>query len=126
MNHSTTRFRLGLAVLGLAAVVGLVGWFRVSGEPLLNRQVPLMASAGLVVLLLSALGGSLIVSEQLRGDQQRLQDLEGAVRALTEALGPAIELPARRAAEAVGVSEVAAPIADVVEAPPRRRRKAAV
>lgn len=121
VNHSRTRFRLGMAVLFLAAVVGLVGWFRVSGEPLLNRQVPLLASAGLIVLLLSALGGSLIVSEQLRGDQQRLRDLEDAVRSLTEALSPSIELPARRATE-----PAEAEVLEAAQAARPRRRKAAV
>ena len=82
-------------VLAAAAVVGGVGWYRVSGEPLLNRQIPFLASAGIVVVLLSVLGGSLIIAEQLRGDQNRIGDLEDAVRALTEALAPTIEAPPR-------------------------------
>ena len=90
-----TRLWTGLGVLAVAAIVGGVGWYRVSGEPLLNRQIPFLASAGIVVVLLSALGGSLIIAEQLRGDQNRIGDLEEAVRALTEALAPSIEAPPR-------------------------------
>ena len=90
-----TRLWAGLGVLAAAAVVGGVGWYRVSGEPLLNRQIPFLASAGVVVVLLSVLGGSLIISEQLRGDQHRIGELEDAVRALTDALAPSIERPAR-------------------------------
>jgi hypothetical protein len=99
VNTSRTRLWTGLGVLGLAALVGGFGWYRISGEPLLNRQIPFLASAGILVVLLSALGGSLIISEQLRGDQNRIQDLEDAVRALTEALSPVVELPARRTEE---------------------------
>ncbi len=96
-NAMRNRARLwtGLGVLAAAAVVGGVGWYRVSGEPLLNRQIPFLASAGIVVVLLSVLGGSLIIAEQLRGDQNRIGELEEAVRALTEALAPAIEQPPR-------------------------------
>jgi len=96
VHTSRTRTWVGLGVLGLAAVAGGIGWYRISGEPLLNRQVPFLASAGLVVVLLSVLGGSLIISEQLRGDQTRIRDLEDAVRDLTEALAPMVELPPRR------------------------------
>lgn len=90
-----TRLWTGLGVILLAAVVGGVGWYRVSGEPLINRQIPFLASAGILVVLLSVLGGSLIISEQLRGDQQRIGELENAVRSLTDALAPLIEQPPR-------------------------------
>ena len=99
MNTARTRLWVGLAVLGLAAIAGGIGWYRISGEPLLNRQVPFLASAGIIVVLLSVLGGSLIISEQLRGDQSRIVELENAVRDLTEALAPMVELPPRRADE---------------------------
>ena len=96
-----TRLWTGLGVILLAAIVGGVGWYRVSGEPLINRQIPFLASAGILVVLLSVLGGSLIISEQLRGDQHRIGELESAVRSLTEALAPLIEQPARVQQESV-------------------------
>jgi hypothetical protein len=77
-------------------VVGGVGWYRISGEPLLNRQIPFLASAGIAVVVLAVLGGALVVAEQLRADQNRIGELEDAVRALTEALAPVVENPARR------------------------------
>ncbi|MCU1600437.1 MAG: hypothetical protein JWO22_1146 [Frankiales bacterium] len=98
MNPTRPRLWVGLGVLGLAAVVAGIGWYRISGEPLLNRQIPFLASAGLIVVLLSVLGGSLIISEQLRGDQGRVEELENAVRDLTEALASSIELPPRTGA----------------------------
>jgi hypothetical protein len=95
----TTRTRLwaGLATIAAAAVVGGIGWYRISGEPLLNRQIPFLASAGIAVVVLAVLGGALVVAEQLRADQDRIGELESAVRALTEALAPVVENPARRA-----------------------------
>jgi hypothetical protein len=104
VNTQRTRLWTGLGVLAAAAVVGGVGWYRLSGEPLLNRQIPFLASAGIVVVLLSVLGGSLIIAEQLRGDQNRISELEDAVRALTEALSPMVEKPPRRAEEPVSRS----------------------
>lgn len=94
-----TRLWTGLGVLALAAVVGGVGWYRLSGEPALNRQIPFLASAGVLVVLLSVLGGSLIIAEQLRGDTHRIGELEDAVRALTEALSPLVEQPPRSTPE---------------------------
>ena len=93
----TTRTRLwnGLAVIAAAAVVGGIGWYRVSGEMLLNRQIPFLASAGIAVVVLAVLGGSLIVADQLRADQNRIGDLEDSVRTLAEALAPVVESPAR-------------------------------
>ena len=105
------RWRLiaGLGCLGLAAVVGLVGWLRLSLQPAVNRQIPYLASAGMALVLLSAIGGSLIVAEQLRSDDQRLDELEAAVRHLADTLAPAIEAPARLAR--AGAAAVTAPAA---------------
>lgn len=96
MKTTRTRLWAGLATIAAAAVVGGFGWYRISGEPLLNRQVPFLASAGIAVVVLAVLGGALIVAEQLRGDQQRIGELEDAVRTLTETLAPLVEQPARR------------------------------
>lgn len=96
MKATRTRLWAGLATIAAAALVGGVGWYRISGEPLLNRQIPFLASAGIAVVVLAVLGGALVVAEQLRADQDRIGDLEDAVRALTEALAPGIENPARR------------------------------
>jgi hypothetical protein len=91
------RLYLGVALLALAAVVGLVGYLKLSLEPDVNRQIPYLASAGMALVLLSAAGGALIVGEQLRADEERIEELEAAVLALSSAVSPAIEAPARRA-----------------------------
>lgn len=95
MKSSRPRLWVGLSVIALAALVGGIGWFRISGEPLVNRQIPFLASAGLLAVLLAVAGGAIMVSEQLQGDQTRLEELENAVKALTEALAPSIEAPPR-------------------------------
>ncbi|HVF21099.1 MAG TPA: hypothetical protein VNA14_12780 [Mycobacteriales bacterium] len=95
MVPSRTRLYTGVGLLTLAAIVGAVGWYKISGEPALNRQVPLLASAGMAVVLLSVAGGALLVADQLRGDDRRLDDLETAVTQLAAALAPSIESPPR-------------------------------
>jgi len=91
------RWRLlaGLGCLVVAAIVGIVGYLKLSLEPAVNRQIPYMASAGMALVLLSAIGGSLLVAEQLRTDDRRIEELEDAVRSLSAAIAPSIEAPAR-------------------------------
>lgn len=95
---TTRRWRLacGAGLLTAAGAVGVVGWYRLSGTPYLNEQVPYLASAGLAVVVLAVAGGSLLVAEQMRTDDRRLDDLEDAVRTLIDVLAPLIEDPARR------------------------------
>jgi hypothetical protein len=96
MKATRTRLWAGLATIAAAAVVGGIGWYRISGEPLLNRQIPFLASAGIAVVVLAVLGGALVVAEQLRADQDRIGELEDAVRKLTDALAPIVESAPRR------------------------------
>jgi hypothetical protein len=98
MLNTQHRWRLiaGVISLAAAAVVGIVGYLRLSLEPQVNRQIPYLASAGMAVVLLAAIGASLIVAEQLRTDDRRLDELEAAVRQLAESLESSIEAPARR------------------------------
>ncbi|HVA43920.1 MAG TPA: hypothetical protein VNF50_10600 [Acidimicrobiales bacterium] len=95
MPLQRSRLMLGLGVLAAAAVIGIVGWYKLAGEPLLNRQIPYLASAGVAVVILAAIGGALLVADQLRGDDHRMDDLEAAVRTLADSLAPIIESPAR-------------------------------
>ncbi|HYL52282.1 MAG TPA: hypothetical protein VEZ15_09955 [Acidimicrobiia bacterium] len=98
MNESTGRWRLvlGAACLAAAAVVGLVGYLKLSLEPSLNHQLPYLASAGMALVLLSAIGVSLVVTDQLRTDDLHTQELTAAIQRLADALAPDVERPARR------------------------------
>jgi hypothetical protein len=101
------RLYTGVGLLALAAIVGLVGYLKLSLEPDVNRQIPYLASAGMALVLLSAAGGALIVGEQLRADDRRIEELEAAVLALSGVLSPTIEAPARRAEPTIEVVETA-------------------
>lgn len=98
MTDTTRRWRLGLGVacLAAAAVVGVVGYLKLSLEPSLNHQLPYLASAGMALVVLSALGASLVIVDQLRTDEARMQELAIAIQQLADALAPGIERPARR------------------------------
>jgi uncharacterized membrane protein len=95
---TTGRWRLfvGVACLVAAAIVGTVGYMKLSLEPSLNHQLPYLASAGMALVLLSAVGVSLIVTDQLRVDDLRMQELSAAIERLADALAPDVERPARR------------------------------
>ena len=90
------RLILGVLCITAAAIVGVIGYLKLSLEPAVDRQIPYLASAGMALVVLSAVGGSLLVAEQLRGDDERLDELEAAVRHLADALAPMVEAPARR------------------------------
>ncbi len=89
------RLIAGIACLALAAIVGLVGYLKLSLEPDVNRQIPYLASAGMALVLLSAVGGALLVGEQMRTDEQRIEELEAAVQHLASMVAPTVEAPAR-------------------------------
>jgi hypothetical protein len=98
VTNTTGRWRLvvGVASLAAAAVVGLVGYLRLSLEPSLNHQLPYLASAGMALVLLSAIGVAFVVTDQLRADDARTEELAAAIQRLADALAPDIERPARR------------------------------
>jgi hypothetical protein len=98
MTDTTSRWRLfaGVASLVAAAIVGLVGYLKLSLETSLNHQLPYLASAGMALIVLSAVGVALVVTDQLRSDDLRMQELAVAIQRLADALAPEIERPARR------------------------------
>jgi hypothetical protein len=91
------RWRLltGIGCLAFAGLIGLVGWLKLSDEPAVNRQIPYLASAGMALVVFAAIGGSLLVADQLRSDADRIDELEEAVRRLSTTLEPIVESPPR-------------------------------
>jgi hypothetical protein len=90
------RLLAGLGCFAAAGIVAIVGYLKISIEPELNRQIPYLASAGMLLVILVVLGGSLLVGEQLRTDAERIDELEAAITRLTAEVEPLIERPARR------------------------------
>ncbi len=89
------RLLAGLGCFAAAGVVAIIGYLKISIEPELNRQIPYLASAGMLLVILVVLGGSLLVGEQLRNDAERIDELEAAISRLTAEVEPLIERPAR-------------------------------
>jgi hypothetical protein len=98
MRDSTGHWRIiaGIAALIAAAVVGLVGYLKLSLEPSLNHQIPYLASAGMALVVLCTIGGCLILSDVIRSDSLRTEELALAIQRLADALAPDIERPPRR------------------------------
>src|SRR5580765_1647245 len=98
MRDTTGRWRVvvGVSALIAAAVVGLVGYLKLSLEPSLNHQIPYLASAGMALVVLCTIGGCLIVSDVIRSDSLRTEELAVAIQRLADALAPDIERPPRR------------------------------
>ncbi len=132
-SNRTARLSIGFGCLAAAGIVAVIGYLGLSRNPDVNRQIPYLASAGMAVVILAAIGGSFIVAEQLRNDNHRLAQLEEAVRLLAAAVAPALEAPAR-----VGASKAFAPVESPVATPsagvdadtdeaatPRRRSRSA-
>jgi uncharacterized membrane protein len=96
VNPRHWRFILGVSSLAAAAAVGIVGYLKLSVEPAVNHQIPYLASSGMALVLLAVLGGSLLVAEQLRADERKVEELESAIRSLADAVAPAVEAAPRR------------------------------
>lgn len=86
----TRRWRVmaGVALLAAAALVGILGYLKISIETLVPVQMVYMASAGFGVIVLAAAGGALLIAEQLRTDERRLTEIESALVMIAEHLRP--------------------------------------
>jgi hypothetical protein len=95
--EATKRWRLlgGLGLLAAAAVVGIVGYLKISLETQVAVQIVYLASAGFAVLVLAVTGGALLVAEQLRADDRRLREVEDALVNLAGQVQPLVSEPPR-------------------------------
>jgi hypothetical protein len=82
-----------LTALGLLAL--LIGWYGVSGESLVAKQLPFLASGGLLGVALVVLGGRFLLMQDLRRDSNRLDRLETMINELHAALLSRPDAPAR-------------------------------
>lgn len=81
-----TRPVVGWVLLGVAALVILIGWIGVSGTPVVAKQIPYVVSGGIGGVLLALLGAYFLGTEELRKDSGRLDRLEQMVNELHDAL----------------------------------------
>ena len=81
-----TRPVIGWVLLGIGALIILIGWIGVSGTPVVAKQIPYVVSGGIGGVLLAILGAYFLGTEELRKDSGRLDRLERMVDELHEIL----------------------------------------
>jgi hypothetical protein len=86
---------LGWILVGLGVVALFLGWYGVSGESLVAKQLPYLASGGLIGVALVVLGGRFMMIQDLRRDSGRLDRLETMVNELHAALLARPDAPGR-------------------------------
>lgn len=88
------RTVLGWVLIALGAVFIILGWFGVSGEPDVARQLSYLASGGVGGLAAATVGIGLLISEDLRAERRRLGRIEAAVLDLQDTVRGPIEAEA--------------------------------
>src|SRR3954454_5107807 len=83
---ASIRPYLGYILIAIGGILLLVGYLGVSREVIVARQIPYLVSGGLVGLAAIALGGRLLLIEDLRRDSGRLDRLEKSVQELHQVL----------------------------------------
>jgi hypothetical protein len=127
----STRYRVATAFTLIVAgiVVAIIGYLGVSKETEVAFQLPYFASAGVGALMLLGFGGILLLNSQLETDGDRMEELEEAVRQLSNEVGRLVDelTPQRgtRPARAVAAEKERA-AKEEGAAPPRTRRTRAV
>src|SRR4051794_1492137 len=86
---------LGWILVALGVIALFLGWYGVSGESVVAKQLPYLASGGLVGVALVALGGRFMLIQDLRRDSRRLDRLETMVNELHAALLARPDAPGR-------------------------------
>jgi hypothetical protein len=101
---------IGWILIGLAALLMLLGWFGVSREAIPGKQIPYLVSGGIGGVFLAVLGAYFLGTQALRDDSGRLDRLEHMVEDLHQVLlrrpdAPTIDLAAEdKAASSNGSS----------------------
>ena len=77
---------LGWILIGIGALLMLLGYFGVSREALPAKQIPYLVSGGIGGMFLAVLGSYFLGTQELRRDSGRLDRLEQMVVELHQAL----------------------------------------
>ena len=106
---------VGWILIGLGALVMLLGYFGVSREALPAKQIPYLVSGGIGGVFLAVLGAYFLGTQEMRNDSGRLDRLERMVEELHAALLRRPDAPAVPDADAT-----AAATSNGTDAPARR------
>ena len=122
-----TRPWLGWLLIAAGALLILLGYFGVSREAIVEKQIPYLVSGGIGGVLLCVLGAYVLGTEELRKDSGRLDRLEAMVEDLHAALLSRPDAPPVGRTAVVDPETVDGRGDDTDEAPrprPTRRRSA--
>ena len=73
---------LGYIFVALGLLALFLGWYGASGTPIVAKQVPYLASDGVLAVVLIAIGNRIFLIDDLRRDSGRLDRLEEMVEEL--------------------------------------------
>jgi hypothetical protein len=73
---------LGYIFVGLGLLALFLGWYGASGTPIVAKQVPYLASDGVLAVVLIAVGNRIFLINDIRRDSGRLDRLEEMVAEL--------------------------------------------
>lgn len=98
---------IGWVLIGLAALLMLLGYFGVSREAIPGKQIPYLVSGGIGGVFLALLGAYFLGTQEMRNDSGRLDRMEHMVEELHQALlrrpdAPSVDLTAEEKASAKG------------------------
>jgi hypothetical protein len=102
-----TRPVIGWILVGIGALLILIGWFGVSREAIVAKQLPYLISGGVGGVMFTVIGAYFLGTEELRKDSGRLDRLERQMQELHAALlsrpdAPALDTAAEFAPEESG------------------------
>lgn len=86
---------LGWILVGIGALLMLLGYFGVSREALPAKQIPYLVSGGIGGMFLAVLGAYFLGTQELRRDSGRLDRVERMVEELHDALLQRPDAPTR-------------------------------
>jgi len=89
------RAGVGWALVGAGLVAIFLGWFGVSGQALVAKQLPYLVSGGILGVALVSMGAFVLGTEDLRKDSGRLDRLERMVNELHAVLLARADAPDR-------------------------------
>ena len=99
----TSRPVVGWVLTGVGLLAIFLGWFGISGQALVAKQLPFLISGGIGGIALVAIGAVILGTEDLRNDSGRLDRLEKQIAQLHAVL------LARADAPDVGLDEQESP-----------------
>lgn len=105
-----TRPVVGWVLIGVGALAILIGYFGVSREALVAKQIPYLVSGGITGMVLVAIGAFFLGTEDLRKQLARLDRIERQVNELHRALLVPLDLAQVDEITAVGAETL--PVAD--------------